>query len=106
MCYRWQLLERDDYVEPQGISEYYRDMISELQVTLTPGMKTIYDVRLGDYFLGQVRTKESAGQYYRRSQNDKFIKVCSEWSSNDPAHAEALLALIGDIITPASLKKR
>ncbi len=99
MSYRWQLLDRDDYVEPQGISEYYRDIISKLQVTLTPGMKTIYDVRLGDYFLGQVRTKEFVGQFYRKSHNDKFIMACSEWNSNDPEHARALLGLLGSVLT-------
>lgn len=90
---RWRQIGRNDYVEPNPISEPDRKVIANLTVVLAQGMKTIFDVFDNGSFVGQVRTT-FGGQFYRIRPKDEFVFVAFTWNSTDPHHGVALLELL------------
>jgi len=94
---RWQQVGKTVELLPVHTTEKERALISECNIVLALGFKTIFDVHRNGEFIGQVRTT-FGGQFYRKSKDEDFIFVGSEWDPDvDPPHGLAVMECISNV---------
>jgi len=87
-------LGRQDYKEPDPLSEEQRQKVASVTVVPVEGKKTFVAVVQESRLIGYVRTR--CNQVYRTPEMapDDWIFVASDWNRSDPPHGHAIVALL------------
>jgi len=89
-------LGRQDYVEPEAMSDVDRRAVAAIEVLPVAGKKTWFAAHRDGELLGFVTTR-IGGQYMRQPSDADWCLAAIDWNRSDPRHGHALMALIARI---------
>ena len=87
------MLGRQDYTEPEPMSDSEIDAYNACEIKKVEGKKTIYSVNRGGELFGYVTTR-LGGQMYKLDLDGGWSPTIGDWNKADPVHGRAVLELI------------
>lgn len=92
----WNRAFRNDWVEPEKLSDEKQRIISKCELRPSDGLKTWKDVFVAGEFKGMIRVKLCGHSEYRKNRDSEVV-YCGEASrlnSTDSIYSLALLGLM------------